>query len=156
MNPEPANLSSCYLDMIRQYLNNSRRFSHHQGAIAIRQSEAGFTLVEVLVTLVVFGVLAASVLSLFKESSVKQRHVMHKVVALNFAQAGMEGVFADKFSLGFDALKTNRYTTDRFNGVMRVIHIDSLSQNMKKVCVMVEWFDQRDSLVALVGRYQGI
>jgi len=141
--------------MIRQNLNNSRRFSLRPGARGIQQSETGFTLVEVLVTLVLFGVLAASVLSLFKESAVKQRHVIQKVVALHFAQAGMENVFADKFSLGFNALNTRRYTKDRFHGVLREIHIDSVSQDIKMVCVSVEWFGQRDSLVAFAGRYQG-
>ena len=118
-----------------------------------RQSEKGFTLAEVLVTMALVGVLSVSVLSLFKESSIKQRRLMQKVAALHFAQAGMESVVADKQRWGFDRVKQDRYKINRFNGIKREIKIDSVSDGLKKILVVVDWADYSDSLVSFIGNY---
>lgn len=118
-----------------------------------RHNEKGFTLAEILVTLGLIGILAVSLFSVFRESSLKQRRLMHKVAALQFAQAGMESVFADKQMKGFDLVQENRYKIERYQGIKRKIEIESVTNDLKKIRVVVDWSDYSDSLVSYIGKY---
>ncbi len=119
----------------------------------LKQNEKGFTLAEVLVTLALVSVLAVSILSVFRENALKQRRLMQKVTALHFAQAGMEFVIADKMKWGFDLVQQERYEIERFQGIKRKINIESVTDDLKKISVVVDWSDFSDSLITVISNY---
>ncbi|MBN2008521.1 type II secretion system protein [candidate division KSB1 bacterium] len=116
-------------------------------------AEQGFSLIEVLITTMVVGIVAVSVLSLFSTGIVRQRRLISESEALYFAQQGMEQIMADRILLGFDSLTDGRYPQTEQNGIERRVRIRSVTIDQKKVSVTVNWDELSDSLVCLIADY---
>ncbi|MBD3290210.1 prepilin-type N-terminal cleavage/methylation domain-containing protein [candidate division KSB1 bacterium] len=118
------------------------------------KNQKGFTLVEVLVTMALIGVLAISVLSLFT-NAVRTRHKAydrcHNVI---IAQTIIEGIIADKQTKGYDFLKTGNYTKRFTNGIKSAVKIDTIYADLKKIKITVRSMLGTDSLVTYVGNYK--
>ena len=59
-------------------------------------SEKGFTLVEVLITIAVLGILSISVLSIFTVNKKRQFQTVNQTTAVLLAQEGIEQIYSDK------------------------------------------------------------
>ena len=119
----------------------------------IFKNETGFTLVEILLTIILIGVLSVMVVSLFINGRVKQRITAQKTTAVYFAQAGIEQVIADKQLKGYCALVKERYNKKTFDGIQQTTCIDTLGENLKKIVTIVKWANGSDSLVTFIGNY---
>lgn len=117
------------------------------------RNEKGFTLVEVLLTIALIGILTVSVLSLFTNVIIRQRKIANRTIAIHFAQAGLEQIVADKYLKGYDYLIEKNYYTETFNGVQQRTYITGLHAKIKKIIVVVTWGNGVDSLVTLIGNY---
>jgi len=116
------------------------------------KSEAGFSLVEVLITIVLMGVLSISILSLFSTIITRQRQIDATLNAINVCQMQMEQLIADKKLKGFDFLIPENYTNKKVN-VFQELKIEEQNPHLKKVVVLVKLPKGLDSLVTYVGDY---
>ena len=115
--------------------------------------ENGFTLVEVLLTIAMIGVMSLSVLSLFSSNSKKQHYITKYTIAFFYAKDGLEKVFADRYIHGFDYIIEQNYDSETFDDIERNVHIDNINPDLKKIVIEINWDNKSDSLVALIGNY---
>ena len=121
--------------------------------IKIIQNEKGFSLVELLVTIVLIGVISTSVLSLFSESAKRQFQHVKKTIALHFAQGEIEQILADKKNNGFNSIIETDYEDKTFEKVDNSVQITSVNDDLKKIVVHVNWINGSDSIVTYIGNY---
>ncbi len=117
------------------------------------RGESGFTLVEVLITTVLVGILATSILALFSTGMVQQRKLLDESKALYIAQQGMELVFADRQQHGFATITADRYPPTEYNGVEQTIRIQEVAVDRKRIVVKVTWNSGSDSLICEMANY---
>ena len=119
----------------------------------IIKNENGFTLIEVLFTIIIVGILSTSILSLFTNSSIRQQKASRELIAIHFAQAGIEQILHDSNDKGFDYIIIENYPTQHHKNVERSISIHTINNNLKQIIVKVAWMTQVDSLVTLICNY---
>lgn len=117
------------------------------------KSEDGFSLVEVLLTISLIGILSVSIVSLFSENVKKQRRMKDQLTAALFAQQGLDKIFADKTENGYDYIDAQNYSTETFKNVERNFSINTITASLKEVKVFVTCGNYSDSLITYVGKY---
>lgn len=119
------------------------------------QNEDGFTLVEILLTISLIGILSISILQLFSIGNRWQQKHLNTATAMLIAQGTLEQMKSDKKSKGFGYLNESRYNQDTFaaTGVEQSVRIDCLSVDLKKIVITMQWSGGSDSLVSMIGKY---
>jgi len=115
------------------------------------QKENGFTLIEVLLTIIFVSILIVSVLSLFTGNIKRQSFISKKNQAMSAAKSDIEQIIATKKEMGYSFLTP---TTKTIDGLKHTVVIDSLESDIKKIVVTVEWSEGIDSIVTLSGNYE--
>ncbi len=125
--------------------------------------EAGFSLVEILLSIVLIGALSMSVLSALQVAAGQLLDLRRHYQALALAEAGMEKIFYYRDVQGYDYLKSENFPDetdpDGVSGFTRSYIFTSLSslgkkigENMKQVTVRVSWDKGSEELIAGVSR----
>lgn len=121
--------------------------------------EAGFTLVEILLSLVLIGAISLSVLSALQVAAGQILNLRKHHQALALAQAGMEKIYYFRDVHGYDYLTSDHFPSesnpDGISGFVRLYLISSLdstreqiAENMKKITVRVQWNKGQEELTA--------
>ena len=126
-------------------------------------SEAGFTLVEILLSLVFIGAISMSVLSALQVAAGQILNLRKHYQALALAQAGMEKIYYFRDLRGYAYLDANNFPDetdpDGMSGFVREYSFASLdsvnqplSENLKKITVRVRWAKGQEELTAAISK----
>jgi prepilin-type N-terminal cleavage/methylation domain-containing protein len=122
--------------------------------MGVIQNDKGFTLVEVILTMALIGILSVSVLSLYQHTVRNQRVVQDRTAAILFAQQDMERIGAEKYLHGYNYIINQNFPAQISNRIRRTVVIQELDPRLKKVTTIVELDGRLDSLVTYQGNYQ--
>ncbi len=117
-------------------------------------NQRGFSLVEVLVTMMLIGVLTASILLMFSAAIRNQHEIYDRCHNIVVAQSMLEQVIADNQLKGYDFLIANNYLKIFAAKIKSDVKIDTLHHDLKKVKIIVQSLHGTDSLVTYIGNYK--
>ncbi len=120
-------------------------------------SEAGFTMVELVVTLIFIGIALTALLSSFSTSVVKSTDSETLTLAVELAEAKLEQIQSDKSGRGYPYIVSENYpdenNPDGYEGYTRQVQITAY-QDYKEVTVSVSHPDMETvSISTILANY---
>lgn len=100
---------------------------------------AGFTLVEVLVSVILVSAIALSVVPLFQKSITVNRTSKNKTLAVNAASEKIENLRRADFATGVVTANWTPLTTTLLKNAEIKVTVSPVSPDLKKVEVSIRW-----------------
>ncbi len=108
-----------------------------------RNSEAGFSLTEVMVSIALLGIISTSLLVALQELSARTIELQKRTQALMLMQSGLERILFENDQKGFGWLQSKNFPdehdADGLVGFVRHYSFTRLSSVLKQVAVRVSW-----------------
>ena len=123
------------------------------------RSEEGFSLIEVMVSIVLLSLVLLPIISYFITSIQAVDHTEQRTIALNLAQAKIEELKIKDFNNivdeieGYGAIGSSSSAQEKFKRKTKVVTVED--GNMKRVTVQVLWNQgqKKLKLTTLIGNY---